>query len=64
MRRVNTSALTVATALALGGAAVAQPYGMMGPGMMGNPGYGLMPGYGMMGPGMMGHPGYGMMPGY
>ncbi|MCC2096801.1 MAG: hypothetical protein KDJ29_07905 [Hyphomicrobiales bacterium] len=63
MRRVNILALTIAAGLALGGAAVAQPYGMMGPGMMGNPGYGMMPGYGM-GPGMMGHPGYGMMSGY
>jgi hypothetical protein len=52
-----------AGALALSGTSFAQPYGGMGPGMMG--GYGGGPGYGP-GPGYGGGPGYGpgMMGGY
>jgi Spy/CpxP family protein refolding chaperone len=58
--------ITLASALLLGGSALAQPYGM-GPGMMGGYGMGpgMMGGYGM-GPGMMGgygRGGYGMGPG-
>ena len=67
--------LAASAAILLGTAACAQPYGGMGPGMMGgygpgygqNPGQGYGPGYGPgygMGPGMMGgYGGHGMGPG-
>ena len=66
------SAATIAIAVAgLASPTSAQPYGMMGGGMMGNYGPGMMggygPGYGMMGGyGCCGgyNPGYGMMGGY
>jgi Spy/CpxP family protein refolding chaperone len=51
--------VVVATGLLVGGLAAAQPYGGMGPGMMGGYGYGTGPGMmGGYGPG-----GYGMGPG-